>query len=115
MAFETLKTTGIEGDYWAPTIEGQQIEGNIMEFQKDDYNKTKMLLELPNEEQISLPGHADLQQYTKTLEVGDYIRVTLTGFKKSNNPEKYNDKPLYKVERDPERAVVYETQEELDE
>lgn len=112
MAWEEIISNGIEGDYWIPNTKGQQIEGNIVEFLEDQYEKTQVLLELENEEQITLPGHADLQNKYNKLSEGDYIRITLRDIKKSKNPE-YADKNIYKVEVDPDRKVEYETQEEL--
>jgi hypothetical protein len=107
MVFETLIGSGEDGSYWSPTQKGQSIEGNIVEFLEDDYGKYRILLEKEDEDQITLPGHADLQQYIAMLEEGDYIRVVLVDIKKSNNPD-YNDKPIYKVQVDKERKVEIE-------
>lgn len=113
MAFETLKSTGIDGEYWIPNTIGQEIEGNIIDFEEDDYGKLRIVLQLENEEEIKLPSHADLVQYNNKLNVGDYIRLTLRDIKKSKNPD-YADKNLYKVEVDKDRCVEYEEQEVLE-
>ena len=50
-------------------------------------------------------------RYNSKLELGDYIKVTLSRIKKSNNPE-YNDQKFYKVQKDPERKVEYEEEDD---
>lgn len=112
MAFKELPSTGIDGEYWTPLTIGTEIEGNIIEFREDNYGHDRIVLELSNEEEITLPSHSDLRQYNNKLNIGDYIRVTLSNIKKSNNPD-YADKNIYKVEVDPDQYVEYEDQEEL--
>lgn len=111
MAFEEIISDGEDGGYWNPVTVGQSIEGNLKEFETDNWGKKRIVLEKEDEEEVRLPGHADLQQYTKKLEIGDYIKVTLIKIKESNDPD-YNDKPFYKVEVDSDKKVVYEEVEE---
>jgi len=106
MVFEEIVSDGEDNGYWNPVSVGQNIEGNLKYFQKDEWGKQRIVLEKEDDEEIVLPGHADLQQYKKKLGIGDYIRVTLIKIKESTNPD-YNDKPFYKVEVDSERKVEY--------
>lgn len=94
--FREVLGTGIDGSYWKPSQKGEQIEGTILEFKKGDFGE-QILLQVEDGSEIELPAHKDLQSKMKDLYEQDYIRVTLTGFKKANDPN-YNDKPLYKVE-----------------
>lgn len=93
--------------YWEANTIGEQIEGNIISFEEDNWGNTRIRLELESGAEKLLPGHRDLQRYNRKLQEGDYIRVTLADIQKSNNPE-YADKKIYKVEIDPERRVEYE-------
>lgn len=94
--FREIVGDGIEGDYWKPTQTGESIEGKIVAFPEGEYGE-QILLKTEDGAEIELPAHRDLQSKQKYLQEKEYIKVTLTGFKKSNNP-KFNDKPLYKVE-----------------
>lgn len=94
--FREVKGDGIDGDYWKPTQEGESIEGTIVAFPEGQYGE-QILLKLEDGREIELPAHKDLQSKMGDLYEKDYIRVTLSGFKKASDP-KYNDKPLYKVE-----------------
>ncbi len=94
--FREVKGDGIEGEYWKPSQVGEQIEGTIIAFPEGAYGE-QILLKLKDGREIELPAHKDLQSKMGDLYEKDYIRVTLSSFKKANDP-KYNDKPLYKVE-----------------
>lgn len=94
--FRKLEKDEIDGDYWKPTKIGSQIEGTIVGFPEGQYGE-QILLKLESGNEIELPAHKDLQNQQEKLYEKDYIRVTLTGFKKSNNP-KFNDQPLYEIE-----------------
>lgn len=94
--FKEITGAGIEGNYWKPTSIGTTIEGTILQFEEGEYG-TQTTITTTNNDTIELPAHKDLQNKLQTLTMGDYIRITLQDFKKSNNPE-YNDKTIYKVE-----------------
>lgn len=97
--FREIVGDGIEGEdekYWKPTEVGSKIEGTIIAFPEGQFGE-QILLKLESGDEVQLPAHKDLQNKMDDLYEKDYIRVTLTGFKKANDP-KYNDKPLYKVE-----------------
>jgi hypothetical protein len=96
--FEVVKGESIEGDYWKPSVEGDNIEGTIIEFKDGTYGE-QIVLQLEDESLVELPSHKNIMNKYKGLYENDYIRVTLTGFKKSNDPD-FNDTPLYKVEID---------------
>ncbi|NMB91243.1 MAG: hypothetical protein A4E26_00061 [Methanobacterium sp. PtaU1.Bin097] len=106
MAREEIKGTGVDGNYWKPNQEGQEIEGKIIEFISGDYGE-QMTIKTPDGNMIDLPAHSDLQDKQRFLKEGDYIYVTLEKLIPNSNP-KYNDKKVYKVERE------VEEQEKLD-
>jgi hypothetical protein len=108
MAFEQVIPDADETSlYWEANKIGESIEGNICAFEEDNWGNTRIRLELESGAEKVLPSHRDLMRYNSSLEIGDYIRVTLSDIKKSDNPE-YNDKMIYEVVRDRERAVIYE-------
>ena len=84
------------GYYWKPVEEGDEIEGTIIDFVDGDYGP-QLFIQTEEKKEVTLPAHADLQKKIDDLYEDDYIRVTLSKIKKSNNPE-YNDKPFYRVE-----------------
>lgn len=97
--FREVVGQNIEGDkekYWKPNTVGEQIEGTILEFKEGQFGE-QIILKLEDGDEVQLPAHKDLQNKQDDLYEKDYIRVTLSGFKKANNPD-FNDKPLYKVE-----------------
>lgn len=94
--FKKLEKKEIDGDYWKPASPGSKIEGEIVRFKEGEYGE-QIILKLEDGSEIELPAHRDIQDQIENLYEKDYIRVTLTGFKKSNNPE-FNDKPLYDIE-----------------
>lgn len=108
MSFETIEPDVDEASrYWEPLIEGESIEGNVLNFVVDNYGNTRILLELEGGFVKELPSHRDLRRYNRKVEIGDYIRVTLRKIIPNNNPD-YADKRVYKVEKDPSRRVEYE-------
>ena len=110
MALETLIGEPEEGKYWNPTQIGEKIEGNLRELEEDDWGRERMILEMPDETEKVLPSHADLIRYNNKVEIGDYLVITLSKIIKSTNPD-YNDKMVYTVQKDPEKAVEYEEYE----
>jgi hypothetical protein len=94
--FREVKGDGIEGDYWKPTQIGESIEGTIVKFTEGNYGP-QIVLKLEDEREIELPSHKHIVNKIAELYEQDYIKVTLTDIKKSNDPD-YNDTPIYKVE-----------------
>jgi hypothetical protein len=112
-----LEKMGIENDqWWSPKEINQTIAGNVKEIITGQYGE-QILLDLYSENEdlngyeIELPAHKDLQNKTKSVEVGDFIVVSLIKIIPSNNPD-YNDKKVYKVVKVPSRQVEYETVED---
>lgn len=96
-------STGIEGSddnrYWKPQEVGQSIEGVVDAITQGDYGQeVRLVVEVgDNEELVKLPAHADLKNKMEDVFEGDYLYVTLSDIKKSNN-DKYADKMIYTVE-----------------
>lgn len=112
MAFEDVAPdVDMTSKYWNPQVVGDSIEGNICNWEMDDWGNSRICLELKEGFEKVLPAHKDLLRYNSKLELGDYIRVTLSQIKKSNDPQ-YNDQKLYKVQKDPERKVEYEEEDD---
>ena len=112
MAFEDVTPDmDMSSRYWEPQEIGDNIEGNICNWEMDNWGNTRICLEIEGGFEKVLPAHKDLLRYNSKLEIGDYIKVTLSKIKKSNNPE-YNDQKLYKVQKDPSRKVEYEEEDD---
>ena len=112
MAFEKVKKgPKVPGRYWQPEEVGEEIEGNIFTFEKDDFGNLRIDLylgtDLDDEPIMSmLPAHADLKRYYSDLNRGDYILVKVV---KVTPPRKEGGYPKieYDVARDPDRKVVW--------
>lgn len=112
MAFEDVAPdVDMTSRFWEPQAVGDSIEGNICNWEMDNWENSRICLEIEGGFEKLLPAHKDLLRYNSKLELGDYIRVTLSQIKKSNNPD-YNDQKLYKVQKDPERKVEYEEEDD---
>ena len=112
MAFEDVAPdVDMTSRFWEPQTVGDSIEGNICNWEMDNWGNSRICLEIEGGFEKLLPAHKDLLRYNSKLELGDYIRVTLSQIKKSNNPD-YNDQKLYKVQKDPERKVEYEEEDD---
>lgn len=112
MAFEGVAPdVDMTSRFWKPQTVGDSIEGNICNWEMDKWGNSRICLEIEGGFEKLLPAHKDLLRYNSKLELGDYIRVTLSQIKKSNDPE-YNDQKLYKVQKDPERKVEYEEEDD---
>lgn len=125
MAFKEVDIEPIkleDGDFWSPKEIGDWIEGNICDWDSDNYGNQRIILETTqygsskktdfqysegNEPQVQLPTHAHLRRYYVNLETGDYIKVTLNKIVPSNS-EGYSDKKEYSVLKDETRGVDYE-------
>jgi len=110
MSFEEVIPEMEESEYWTPTVVGEEVEGNIVDTYLDDYNKTHLVLQTPEDEIKKLPGHASLQRYVKKLKLGEYVKVILSEIRKSNNPD-YNDANIYQVLKDPDKVAELEPAE----
>jgi len=109
MAFREMTPGVDDSEYWNPTTVGEAVEGNVIDIFEDNYEKTRVTIELAEKPEVTktLPAHSDLLRYTNNLAIGEYIRVELKEIQKSNNP-KYADKRIYRVLVDDDKAVEYE-------
>lgn len=116
MAFEILDKPQENGNgrYWSPAAIGDSIEGNIVDFEEDNWGNSRIVLEVEDGSEKVLPSHRDLLSYNRLLNIGDYILVKLVRIQKSND-ERYADKKIYSVGVDKERKVEYEDVGDFDE
>ena len=117
MAFEDVEEVATVGKYWTPEKIGDNIEGNVFDIKTDNWDNKRIVLDLGDDENgdlmtTMLPGHAQLQNFVPNLTIGDYIRVELikqippTEKQLEANPKR-SPTNIYKVQKDPERAVDY--------
>lgn len=116
MAFEDVEET--MDKYWNPEKIGEDIEGNVYEIVKDQWNNQRIVLDMGDDAEgnlmtTTLPAHAQLQRFIPKLQVGDYIRVELVKLVQPTDEQLAADpsrKPakIYKVQKDPDRAQIYE-------
>ena len=115
MAFEDVEEA--MDKYWNPEKIGENIEGNVYEIVKDNWNNKRIVLDMGDDEEgnlmtTTLPSHAQLQRFIPKLQIGDYIRVELVKIIDPTSEQLEKDssrKPakIYKVQKDPERAIDY--------
>lgn len=116
MAFEDVEET--MDKYWKPEKIGEDIEGNVYEIVKDQWNNQRIVLDMGDDAEgnlmtTMLPSHAQLQRFIPKLQIGDYIRVELvklippTDEQLAEDPDRKPAK-IYKVQKDPDRAQIYE-------
>jgi len=116
MAFEDVEEA--MDKYWNPENIGDNIEGNVYEIVKDNWDNKRIVLDMGDDEEgnlmtTTLPGHAQLQRFVPKLQIGDYIRVELVKLI-DPTPEQLEADPkrkptmIYKVQKDPDRAQAYE-------
>lgn len=111
MGFEPVTLKADPNDkYWNPQTEGEEIEGNFCAIDQTT-DQDRMVLDMGDDKEVILPGHAMLRRYMKSLEIGDYIKVIYKG-EKASNTEGFSPTKLYKVLKDDKKAVVYEFEEE---
>ena len=97
--------------YWKPNTVGENIEGNIYDFEEDQYGNKQILLYRGQEDGdlliTTLPSHRNLMRYYSNLEIGDYVRITVTEVRE---PAKEGQYPMniYKVEKDADRFVEFD-------
>lgn len=117
MAWEEVEPVAAD-KYWKPEKIGDDIEGNVFEIVKDDWNNERIVLDLGDDAEgnlitTTLPAHAQLRSFIPKLKIGEYIRVELV--KQIEPTEKQLEKQpdrsptnIYKVQKDPSRATSYE-------
>ena len=110
MAFKKIAPEVGKLRYWNPATIGEEIEGNIFDEEKDDWNNSRIVLDRGTDEEgniikTTLPGHYGLRKYYSKINKGDYIRVTLVDIKESKNSN--NSLNVYAVEVDDERFKEY--------
>ena len=99
MAFEPVTLQADPNDkYWNPQTEGEEIEGNLCGIDKSN-EQDRMVLDIGDDKEVILPGHAMLRRYMKSIKIGEYIKVIYEG-EKTSNTEGYNPTKLYKVLKD---------------
>jgi len=123
MAFEDV-AEAID-KFWKPEEKGDNVEGNVFKIEKDQWDNDRIVLDLGDDENgqlmtTTLPAHASLQRFIPNIGVGDYIKVTLIDLiepesdKEDENGNKIDEDGkilyptyIYKVQKDPDRAVDY--------
>ena len=89
MAFEDVTPDmDMSSRYWEPQEIGDNIEGNICNWEMDNWGNTRICLEIEGGFEKVLPAHKDLLRYNSKLEIGDYIKVTLSKIRKSKESRK---------------------------
>lgn len=117
MAWEEVEPVAAE-KYWKPEKIGDEIEGNVFEIVKDDWNNDRIVLDLGDDAEgnlitTTLPAHAQLRSFIPKLKIGDYIKVELVK-QIEPTPEQLEKQPnrsptnIYKLMKDPSRAQDYE-------
>jgi len=117
MAWEEIEPVAAE-KYWKPEKIGDEVEGNVFEIVKDDWNNDRIVLDLGDDADgnlitTTLPAHAQLRTFIPKLKIGDYIKVELVK-QIEPTPEQLKVQPdrsptnIYKLMKDPSRAQDYE-------
>jgi len=116
MAWEEVEPVAAD-KYWKPENIGDDIEGNVFEIVKDDWNNDRIVLDLGDDAEgklitTTLPAHAQLKSFIPKIKIGDYIRVELIK-QIPPTPEQLEKQPdrsptnIYKMQKDPSRAQDY--------
>ena len=97
--------------YWKPSTKGEHIEGNIYDFEDDQYGNKQILLYRGEENGdmliTTLPSHRNLMRYYSNLEIGDYVRITVTDVREPTREGQYAIN-IYKVEKDDDRFLEFD-------
>ena len=115
MAWEEVEL--VAEKYWKPEKIGDNIEGNVFEIVKDDWNNDRIVLDLGDDAEgnlitTTLPAHAQLRSFIPKLKIGDYIKVELvkqiapTAEQLEKQPDR-SPTNIYKLMKDPSRAQGY--------
>lgn len=95
-----------ESNIWIPVVDGEQIEGTVIDKIEGQYGIQLVLNSEGNE--IKTPSHKVLQARLEKIEKGDKIRITYKGEVppsiRGQNPTK-----IYKLEKDNPEEKVTET------
>ena len=118
MAFIDIEPEEEENGYDKyPSFEkvGDSVEGNLYEFDKDQWNNKRMVLEVGEDEDgepllAYLPSHAHLKRFYKKVKIGDFLHVELTKLIPPKEDQEYPTR-IYKIQVDPERHVEYDDDE----
>ena len=114
MAWEEVEPVAAD-KYWKPEKIGDDIEGNVFEITKDDWNNDRIVLDLGDDAEgnlitTTLPAHKQLLSFIPKIRIGDYIRVELikqippTEEQLEKQPDR-SPTNIYKMQKDPSRAV----------
>ena len=101
MAFRDSKA---EEQYWNPKEIGENIEGNLFFWLKDQYGNKVAVFDSVDKDgntiKTILPSHKNLRRYYNDWNIGDYIRVELVDIKKLSNQHYMK---IYNVQIDDEQ------------
>ena len=91
---------------------GDNIEGNLYEFDKDQWGNKRMVLDCGEDEDgelllAYLPSHTHLANFYKKVAIGDYLKVELAKLIPPKEDQEYPTR-IYKVQVDPDRHVEYD-------
>jgi len=79
--------------FWKPVSVGEEIEGEVIYVDKDDFGLV-IKIKSGNDE-VTLPSHKVLQNRLNGVKVRDFVKVQFTGEElpkiKGNNPTKIYD------------------------
>ncbi len=87
----------VSNPMWKPEKENDEFEGEVMEFKKGLYSERQAVVKAPSGDLFNLPSYTVLENKMATIEVGDYIKVTYVGTKKSDKGVEYKDFKLEKA------------------
>lgn len=84
---------------WTPQEKGDTIIGEYIELKEnvgmDNY--TIYMLRDTNEQEVAVFGKTALNSQMKKVEIGDIIKITYEGEKKSQRGRRYKDFKVYKA------------------
>ncbi|MBQ2832412.1 hypothetical protein [Methanobrevibacter sp.] len=117
MAWEEVEPVAAD-KYWNPEKIGDNIEGNVFEIVKDQWNNDRIVLDLGDDAEgnlitTTLPAHAQLRSFIPKLKIGEYINVEFvdqippTEKQLEAQPDR-SPTNIYAVKKDPARATSYE-------
>lgn len=91
------KEIKLDSEWWDPLVEGEKIEGVVINIEDGVYGK-EYLIDRRIEEAgiIKTPGHKVLQMLLEKVDITDRVRITYKG-EKPGKPGK-NPTQIYKVE-----------------
>ena len=87
-------------DIWKPTIEGEEIKGEVVDIDETKYGVHLILEDKKTKERIQTPAHMLLQRKLTPILLGDVVRIVYagvvvfpTGKKPANDYKVYRARP----------------------